>query len=73
MFIMAVAWNAGVVHSATPGVGVAAIIAEAASEPLKVLYRDFFPFIPYIQGDTSRCFEPPVDIKRKVPFWPGLP
>ena len=25
----------------------------------------------YIQGDTSGCDEPPVDIKTKVPFWPG--
>ena len=24
-----------------------------------------------IQGDTSGWFKPPVDIKSKVPFWPG--
>ena len=24
-----------------------------------------------IQGDTSGCDEPPVDIKTKVPVWPG--
>ena len=25
----------------------------------------------WVQGDTSRCFKPPVDIKTKVLFWPG--
>ena len=25
-----------------------------------------------LQGDTSGCGEPPVDIKTTVPFWPGL-
>ena len=26
----------------------------------------------YVQGDTSRCFKHPDDIKIKVWFWPGL-
>ena len=25
-----------------------------------------------LQGDSSRSSKPPVDIKTKVPFWPGL-
>ena len=25
-----------------------------------------------LQGDPSRCAEPPVDFKTKVPFWPAL-
>ena len=25
-----------------------------------------------VQGDTSGCGEPPVDIKTTVPFWPGV-
>ena len=25
-----------------------------------------------LQGDTSGCFKPPVDIRSKVQFWPGL-
>ena len=25
------------------------------------------------QSYTTRWFKPPVDIKTKVPFWPGLP
>ena len=37
--------------------------------------HDFCKFIVtvlyYIQGDTSRCPKPPVDIITKVPFWPG--
>ena len=24
-----------------------------------------------IQGDTARWFKPPVDIRTKVPIWPG--
>ena len=28
-------------------------------------------FFTDVQGDTSRCAKPPVDIKTKVPLWPG--
>ena len=28
---------------------------------------------PNLQGDHSTCAKPPVDIKTKVPLWPGLP
>ena len=37
LIIMVVAWHAGVVHSATPGVVAATVVTEAASGPLKVL------------------------------------
>ena len=29
-----------------------------------------FPFFSSVQGDTSGCDEPPVDINTKVPVWP---
>ena len=27
----------------------------------------------YVQGDRARWFKPPIDMRTKVPFWPGLP
>ena len=54
------------------GAAAAAVVTPLAALVARSCQEGDIDLRMKVQGDTSRCLKPSVDLKTKVPFWPGL-